>query len=196
MAELYPQHIKDFIIANNQNKSLIEITDLINSNFNTNYTYTQIKRLRAKLKIISGITGRFEKGHIPHNLGKKGFCPPEFYAQQFSKGHIPHNKAEIGEERITTDGYVVVKIAQPNIWRRKHILEWEKHHGKIPSGNTILFLDGDRTNCNIENLAIVSRQTHLILNKNQLRTTDPKLTETGILIARVTEQLNKRQKGK
>ena len=126
MTELYPQHIKDFIIANNQNKSLIEITDLINSNFNTNYTYTQIKRLRAKLKIISGITGRFEKGHIPHNLGKKGFCPPEFYAQQFSKGHIPHNKAEIGEERITTDGYVVVKIAQPNIWRRKHILEWEK----------------------------------------------------------------------
>ena len=75
MAELYPQHIKDFIIANNQNKSLIEITDLINSNFNTNYTYTQIKRLRAKLKIISGITGRFEKGHIPHNLGKVNrFC--------------------------------------------------------------------------------------------------------------------------
>lgn len=192
----WPQNIVDFLVANNKGKSCIEITNLINQTFNTDYTTDQVKRKRNSMHLISGITGYFEKGHQPHNKGKKGFCPEGFKAQQYKKGHIPINKCEIGEERITTDGYVTVKIAQPNIWKRKHILIWEKHHGKIPEGYTILFKDNNKLNCELENLCLVSRAAHLILNKNQLRSNDKNLTETGILIAKITEQLNKRKREK
>ncbi|MEN3369982.1 MAG: hypothetical protein V7609_2125 [Verrucomicrobiota bacterium] len=38
-----------------------------------------------------------------------------------------------------------------------HRLVWIEHHGPIPDGHQIMFRDGDRTNCAIENLYCASR---------------------------------------
>ena len=48
-----------------------------------------------------------------------------------------------GTEVMTTDGYLKIKIAEPNVWRFKHIIEWEKYHGEVPEGMLISFKDGD-----------------------------------------------------
>jgi hypothetical protein len=43
---------------------------------------------------------------------------------------------------------------------------WEQEHGPKPAGACILFVDGDISNCVLENLALVSRSELLALNRN------------------------------
>lgn len=39
-----------------------------------------------------------------------------------------------------------------------------KQHGKIPAGYCLRFLDGDKTNCALENLALLPRGANLRIN--------------------------------
>lgn len=58
------------------------------------------------------------------------------------------------------DGYVEVKVRdgkKQNNFELKHRLIWEKHNGKISKGNNIQFKDGNRLNCKIDNLYMISR---------------------------------------
>lgn len=86
---------------------------------------------------------------------------------------------------MTTDGYPAVKIAEPNVWKLKHILVWEEANGPVPEGYAVIFLDRDHTNTKLENLALVTRAELLELNRRELIKTDAELSETGVLIARV-----------
>lgn len=108
----------------------------------------------------------FKKGTVPPNKGKKQteFMSKEAIertkATRFKKGNIPPNHKPVGHERVTVDGYVEVKVRdgkKQNNFELKHRLVWEKHNGPIPKGNNIQFKDGDRQNCKIENLYMISR---------------------------------------
>ena len=109
---------------------------------------------------------RFKKGQTPPNKGKKQaeYMSEEAIGKikktQFKKGNIPHNHKPIGHERVTVDGYVEVKVRdgkKNNNFELKHRLVWEEHNGKIPKGNNIQFKDGNRLNCKIDNLYMISR---------------------------------------
>lgn len=74
--------------------------------------------------------GFFPKGHQPTNKGRK---QTEYMsdaqiektkATRFKKGCIPKNHKEVGYERITRDGYIEVKTAEPNVFELKHRLVW------------------------------------------------------------------------
>lgn len=97
---------------------------------------------------------------------------------------------------MTTDGYPAVKIAEPNVWKLKHVLVWEAANGPVPEGHAIIFLDQDHTNTNLENLALVSRAELLELNRRELITSNAELTTTGILIARVNCKISKIKRAK
>ena len=120
------------------------------------------KQREQFLKI--GKNARFTKGSIPKNKGKKWneYMSPE--GQQkilkscFKKGNIPHNHRPVGSERINVEGYIEVKTQEPNVFELKHRVVWEQHHGKIPKGCNIQFKDGNRQNCAIENLYMISRE--------------------------------------
>ena len=43
-------------------------------------------------------------------------------ATRFKKGHVPKNHKPVGYERITRDGYIEVKTAEPNVFELKHRL--------------------------------------------------------------------------
>lgn len=109
-------------------------------------------------------TGQFVKGHSPMNKGKRWdeWMSKDSQLQArtttFKKGHLPSNRAPIGTERLTSDGYWEVKVADPNIWDFKHRKLWEQHYGSIPKGGIIYFKDGNRDNVTIENLAITDRK--------------------------------------
>jgi len=78
----------------------------------------------------------------------------------------------------------LVKVKEPGAWRYVHRLVWEEHNGPVPKGYIVTFLDGNKENTDISNLALISQRENLLLIQNGLRNTDAELTKCGIAIAR------------
>lgn len=114
-------------------------------------------------KSPASIAARFKKGSEPFNKGKK--MPPEIYSKckptMFKKGNTPHNHKEVGAERIDVDGYIMVKVAEPNKWRLKHRIIWEQHNGAIPKGYNVQFKNHNPQDCRIENLYLISKSEQM-----------------------------------
>ena len=107
-----------------------------------------------------GAEHRFKKGSVPPNKGVKGISYPGTEATQFKKGQRPHTWMPIGSERWTSDGYLRRKMTDtgypPRDWVSVHILLWQQHHGAIPKGHKVVFIDRDKKNITIENLEMLS----------------------------------------
>ena len=197
-SRVFPREVQKFITAQNPGRTAVELTALVNSHFQTNYTLAQLKAFRKNHRLVSGLTGRFEKGHPNLNKGRKGICFPGSEKGWFKKGQTPYNHLSVGTEIIDTQGYLKVKIAEPNVWKFRHIMEWEKAHGEVPAGCNIIFKDGNKLNCNPENLECVERAVHGIMNLHGLRFDSAILMDTGIAIARLkhkASELSKEGKG-
>lgn len=190
----YTDEMKQFILDNYKGRYNQELADLFNQKFNTNITSRTIKSYKANNKLNSGLTGKFRKGQTPHNKGKK--MPKEVYEKvkhtMFAKGNVPPNHRPVGSERISKDGYIEVKVAEPNKWRLKQRVVYEETKGKIPEGCPIIFLDGNKRNFDIDNLRCITRSELLYLNCNGLNNSN-EITETGILMARLDRAKNKKK---
>lgn len=177
-----------------------EIKELMNSKFEFQFSINQIKGAINRYKLNTGLTGRYKKGNVPFNKGRKG---SEYLTEkalegmrktQFKEGQAPINWRPVGSERITKDGYIEIKIAKPNKWRLKHLVVWEKENGPIPKGHVLVFADGDKTNISLDNLLLVTRHQLLVMNKNKLIKNNSEVTKTGVLIAKVLIKANERKK--
>ena len=184
----------NFIRKNVKGIGNVELTQLFNSHFKLNLKLTQIKAFKKNHKLGSGLDGRFKTGQVSFNKGLKGIWFEGSEQSWFKKGHIPVNHRAVGSERVTVDDYTEVKVAEPNKWRLKQRVIWEKCNGDIPKGHVIIFGDGDRHNLDIGNLILVSRQQLSILNKNKLIQNDVDLTRTGIIIADLYQKIRERGK--
>ena len=174
-------------------KSYREIIELMYSKFGYRFSKTQISSALKRYNLTTGRTGRFEKGFTPWNKGTKGYSKPN--KGSFEKGHIPDNYVPIGSERVDNkDGYTKVKIADPNVWELKHKYIYEKHYGKIEKGNVVIFLDGDKSNFNIDNLKSITRKQLLFLNRNNLIKDNAELTNVGINVADLMIKVNEAKK--
>ena len=113
----------------------------------------------AVSKSPSSIASRFPKGHTPVNKGKR--VSPETYAKcqptMFKKGQTPVNHRDVGSERVNVDGYIEIKVAEPNRWRLKHRVIWEQVNGAIPKGFNVQFKNHNPQDCRIENLYLISK---------------------------------------
>lgn len=187
----YSDEIRAFIEKNYKGNGPTVMTELVNKTFGTDYTKSQIRSYYKNHKLNSGVTGRFEKGHIPANKGRKGYCHPRSVKTQFKKGNIPVNHRSIGSERKDKDGYIRVKVAEPKTWKLKHRLLWEENKGPIPKGYIVIFKDGNKENINLENLALVSRAESAELSSKSLWSNNPKLTEAGINVTRIRNIVKK-----
>jgi hypothetical protein len=162
-----------------------EIQELMNKKFNLELTINQIKGAIGRYKLNTGFTGCFNKGDIPHNKGVKGVIYEGCKKTWFKKGNEPINHRPVGSERVNVDGYIEIKVAEPNKWRLKHQVIWEEHNRPIPKGYAVIFGDRNPKNLDINNLILVSRKQLLIMNRNKLIQEDPELTKTGTIIADV-----------
>lgn len=183
--KIFTEEIRDFIFANNEGNSLSKITALVNDEFGTEFTERQLKNFRENNHLSSGLTGRFEKGHVPPNKGKKGWHAPGSEKGWFRKGNEPWNKLPVGSEIMDSNGYIKIKVAEPNVWEFKHKMVWEKHNGKVPPGHVITFLDGNKMNFEPANLSLISTAENAVLNFTRLRCASSELMETGIAIAKL-----------
>ena len=165
--------------------------------FNRRFAPAEItlKRVAAYIKnngLNTGRTGQFQKGHVPYNKGLKGIRLSP--ASEFKKGNRPHNALPVGSVVMTTGGYLQTKIAEPNKWKRNHILLWESEFGPVPKGSCIILKDQDRTNITLENLALVTRRELLEMNGQGYIYEDAELTEIGHMIAKLNIKANSRAK--
>lgn len=179
---------KEYLSSIVTGKSYKEITKLMNEKFNHQLSEEQIKGAMFRNNLTTGTGGYFRKGSIPWNRGIKGYMGAN--KTSFKKGNIPPNYKPVGSERLAKDGYIEVKVKDPNKWELKHRLIYRKHHGEIPKGHNVIFADRNKRNFDIDNLILVSRAQMLVLNKNELIYNDKELTKTGINIANVMLKLS------
>lgn len=181
--------MKEYILQITPGRYSHEAVVLFNENFNMNLTLTQYRSYLSNHRIRNGMDGRFKKGQVSWNFGKKGthFSP----ATEFKKGSMPVNHRPVGSERINTEGYIEVKVEEPKKWLAKHTVIYENTHGPIPKSHVVLFLDGNKENLDINNLRLVSRAELAVLNKNRLLSKEKELSESGLLIAKLLLKSNK-----
>lgn len=118
-----------------------------------------------------------------------------------NRGNIPKGKRlcknmlPVGHESFQ-DGHIWIKIADnvndcknrrmpsklhdPN-WMRKDHLVWMNSGNNLPSKSEVLIhLDGDKLNCEVDNLYLTTRKINLMLSKNKWRFNDRELTLVAI----------------
>lgn len=168
----YTQEQASFIRKHYQELALQPLTQAFNAEFGTQKTEQQIRSFTRNHGVKSGRTGKFEKGETPWNTGKKGWTPGGRSVEtRFKKGHQRSDIKPVGATRICSkDGYVWVKVAMPNKWRQRHVVEWEKHNGPIPKGSRLWFIDNNRENWQVSNLMLITRAQGAVINKQRLGT--------------------------
>ena len=188
-SHIYTEEHKQFLEEMYKNYDVNKLTNMFNKKFNLKKTKTAISASLKRYNFKTDRTGRFNLKTIPWNKGTIGVC--KLNKTSFKKGNPSHNHRNIGSERISVDGYTEVKVEEPKKWRKKHQVIYEKHKGLIPKGYVVIFLDQDRTNFDIDNLELISKSELLILNRKRLIKSDPGLTASGILVAKLIDKTNK-----
>lgn len=123
-----------------------------------NWTKKQLAYLvenysNTKNSILASSIGK-NKCAIYEKAKRMGLKKSSSFLKEVHIGHVGHNRLPLFSERLTTDGYIKVKVAEPDKWKLKHHIIWEKNNGKIPKGTHVCFKDGNRKNVCIENLYI------------------------------------------
>lgn len=180
----YTNEENNFIKEYAYGHSWKEIQEAFEERFEWRITTGQLKGRMRKLGVITGNTGRFgdvEAYNKERKLSEKQYASAN--PTMFKNGNTPHNTAEVGKEVVLDDGYIKVKIAQPNKWKLKHYLVWEAAYGPLPAKSCIMFLDRDRQNCDLSNLRLVTKEVNNILNRNNMLTDNAEINETVIRIA-------------
>lgn len=166
--KLLSQEQHDYLVSIVKEHTSNECTEMLNKRFNLNLRVNQIRAYKKNHKLSGGIDTKFKKGHVPANKGKKQNFSLEVLERikkgWFKKGQEAKNHRPVGSERVNIYGYVEIKVAEPNIWKLKHRFVWEEHHGEIPKGNIISFINGDSTDCRIENLIMIDNQINAVFN--------------------------------
>lgn len=214
MRRKYTDEHVQFIANNITGRCHKEVAALFNNHFGTNIPASKIMSLAYRhglkngrdCRILAGELAagkgkefRFKKGHPTWNKGLKGVNLGG-QETQFRKGNRPKNYMPVGSERINTDGYIDVKIADPGTWRQKHLLIWEQENGPVPKGHVVIFADGNPLNVVLENLLLITRGELVVMNKRGLISNDPDLTKAGVTVAdiimKVVDRKNKKREGK
>ena len=164
-------------------RSYQTVTDLLNERFGLSLGLNAVSAAIKRYGLTNGRDCKFQKGHESHNKGVKGVSYPGMERTQFRKGHVPHNYRPVGSERVNREGCLEVKVADPKTWKMKHVLIWEKNHGKVPKGCVVIFADENKSNLEPDNLRLITRKQLATMNRFGLFSTSKELTETGILVA-------------
>ena len=166
-----------------------EITQLINEKFGLELTVQQIKTSMKRRKIKSGVSTRWEKGHVPYNKGTKGVSKPN--KGSFKKGNKAINAMPIGTER-DMQGYIEVKVSEKK-WELKQRVLYEQYHNvKLEPNQVVIFLNTDKTDFSKENLYLTDRKTMMYMAKEKLWSKNEELNKTSVKIAELLKAIHEK----
>lgn len=161
MSRLCSDEELEFIKENVKGKTSQELMEIFNKKFNRNLTRKQIAQIKKYNGFTSGVNTKF------------------------SKGSKPHNYKPIGSEFVDSQGYIWIKIADPNKWIHKSLFIYEQTYGNIPKGYSVIFLNGNKSDHSINNLQLIRNKEKLVMKNKHLFYENKELTKTGILIAEI-----------
>lgn len=199
-SRLFTEDQEQFVRDNYVTLGVKEISLLLKDRFKINKTPEQIKTYVQNHDIKSGRTGCFPKGHKSWNKGTKGLTSAN--SGSFTRGHAPLNLKPLGTERICSkDGFVLMKVAErdpytgfPTRYKNKHVYLWEQENGPVPEGFVVAFIDSDKTNCEPDNLMLISRAELLILNQLGYKDTPDTLKPSVLALLKLKIKLFAKEK--
>ena len=165
----FTEEEQQFIRDNAKGIDTEQLTLILNKKFNTNYSEYKVYRWKKRNHVCSGVNTKFKKGNHPHNYKL------------------------IGSEFVSTEGYTFVKVGEPNIWKHKTTVVYEKEYGKVPEGYCVVFADQDKTNFNLDNLLLVRNKDKLYAKNRHLLCNNKELTKTGLLIAQLANTAHEKR---
>jgi hypothetical protein len=189
----YVEFLLEFIPGHTES----EIRAAFDERFGIVLTEANIGNFKHKHKIKSGTHGgRFQKGQEAHNKGQK--VSKEVYEKMaptmFKKGQPPVNYRPVGSERIDSEGYVMVKVADPKSWRLKQKVLYEQYHGmKLEKSDVVLFLDGNKQNFAENNLVKLTRAELARLNQDVKLRDNPEMNLTAVMIAKLKCKMGRKE---
>lgn len=139
--------------------------------------------LSGRLDGVRGTATRFQKGAPSWNKGKQFQSSGRSEETQFKPGGLPHNHVPIGTEVMATEGYLKIKVDEPNKWEWTHRRNWEAAHGPIPKGMALIFKNGDRMNCDVDNLELVTRSE--LMRRNSIQRYPPEIKDAIRLLGKL-----------
>ena len=147
--ETYTPEQDEWLIKNIPKYMYRDLVPMFEEKFGRKITKKQIKyRNEYKYHIITGREG-------------------------WGNGMKPINYEPIGYEMTTSDGYTFVKVADTGVksvdFRPKSQVKYIEYHGSIPENHIVIFLDGDRTNFNEDNLVAVDNRVNGSMNHDKIR---------------------------
>jgi hypothetical protein len=165
----YSDEEKQFLSDNIEGHTYQELTDLFNLRFGTNvpsHSISDVCTKRMKVKRNCN-TGQFKQN-------EERPCTKQIGQEVWRCGYIYVKVADVYHEGKTNYKQLVEN------WQPKHRYIYEQAHGKIKKDEIVVFLDGDNTNFDINNLYCMNRRINLIMNKHKWFTADRELTLTAI----------------
>lgn len=102
--------------------------------------------------------------------------------------------SEIGTIGLPNREYDFIKTE--NGWESIGRYLYKKHVGEIPDGHQVIFLDGDKENLDISNLAVVPCSYQAFMNKHGLRSENVDITRTSVKLCELHELLRKERRGR
>lgn len=190
---IWTKEEKEYLGEITPGKHYKEILELMNKKFEYTFRLKQIERAIERFGYKTGIDTKFQKCHEPWNKGTKGLTGPN--KTSFKKGNEPWNKKKIGSERIDINGYILIKVKEPNAWRLKHRIMYEKYHNvKLTSDDAVIFADQNKLNLEKDNLILISKSQLLKMNNEKLIFNNKELTKTGANIAELMMKVDERKK--
>lgn len=97
-----------------------------------------------------------------------------------AKRYVP-----VGSITEDSQGYLHIKTADAvgkrnENWELYHRWIWERENGKIPDDSYLIFLDNNRKNCNLSNLALIPKKYISLMMVYGLKSTSKQITEISI----------------
>lgn len=152
----------------------------------------------------TGRDGRFARGSVPANKGKKMPYNANSARTRFKKGGRPANTKYAGHERVDKNGYILISVEETNPhtgFERRYVLKhkrlWERMHGPVPKGMA-LKCKGDRLNTDPSNWELVPRGLLPRLNGKSGRGYDyapQDLKPTIMAVAKLEHRLREKRLG-
>jgi hypothetical protein len=197
-----PEHIR--FLRDNVTGRLEEVLKLFNNRFGTSITMTQLNNVMICHKLRSDLV--FDKLFAPEHIqfikdnlpGRTCNAMRELFNQHFGLSITPQIMRSFCKNRrlYNRDVYEEVRVGRYNKKRRerkyKHRLIWEQAHGKIPPGHVVTVADGNKRNCALDNLLLVSWGELVTMNRLGLISEDRDLTKAGKAVADILIAAKKR----
>lgn len=170
----YTSEQKLFLQENSAGLTRKELTCRFNEKFSTSIPERTITAYCNRRGWFSGNDGRYKNGNVPWHAGLYG----DDYKSHFSEESLQKlrecldgSKYKVGDEIIRHGEIMVVVSTDYSIpysrrLKFKRRVVYEEAYGPIPEGYKIIHLNGDHTDCSLDNLYCIPNRYIPLINHN------------------------------